>query len=195
MGKTVEKCPACLVVVTESDHDPTCQNRPLTKPEVDRLFAQRKRRITVHTEKGRQVIDAPLISIGSNLLTVVDNHELRVPVEAVLEELAALCDMANANRSVPTDKGLPSPSYTAPIPRFDPAAAQRQLTAAAQRLRDEFEKLAGATRSPHRPAEPQCEECGRRTRITDVYCGPCGARILKEHRRRTEKETSNGRKT
>jgi hypothetical protein len=161
----------------------------LTKPEVDRLFAQRKRRITVHTEKGRQVIDAPLISLGSHLLTVVDNHELRVPVEAVLEELAALCDMADANRSTPTDGGRRA-GFSSVVPRFDPAAAQRQLSAAAQRLRDEYEKLAGATRNPHRPPEPQCEECGRRTRITDVYCGPCGARILKEHRRRTEKETS-----
>jgi hypothetical protein len=161
----------------------------LTKPEVDRLFAQRKRRITVHTDKGRQVIDAPLVSIGSNLLTVIDNHELRVPVEAVLEELAALCNMANANRSVPTDKGLPSPSYTAPIPRFDPAAAQRQLVAAGQRLRDEYEKLAGATGNVHRPAEPQCEECGRRAQVVYVYCRPCGGRILKEHRR---KETANG---
>jgi hypothetical protein len=194
MGKTVETCPACRVVVTESDHDPTCQNRPLTKPEVDRLFAQRKRRITVHTDKGRQVIDAPLISLGSNLLTVIDNHELRVPVEAVLEELAALCDMADANRSTPTDGGRRAGSATSTVPRFDPAAAQRQLSAAAQRLRDEFEKLAGATRSPHRPAEPQCEECGRRTRVTDVYCGPCGSAILRTYRRQTrqEKETANG---
>jgi hypothetical protein len=192
MGKTVESCPACRADVSDN-HDPDCQNRPLTKPEVDRLFAQRKRRITVHTEKGRQVIDAPLISLGSNLLTVVDNHELRVPVEAVLEELAALCDMADANRSTPTDGGRRA-GFTSTVPRFDPAAAQRQLTAAAQRLRDEFEKLAGATRSPHRPAEPQCEECGRRVRMVDVYCGPCGSAILKAYRRQTrqEKEIANG---
>lgn len=122
-------------------------------------------------------------STAENLLTVLEDRTVDV-LEDLLEELATLVHLADANRSVPTDKGRRG--HGDALPSFDSAAADRQLRDAAGRLRSEYEKLSGAVRNPSSHVEPQCVECGRRVRIVDAYCGPCGAAILKQYRRATD---------
>lgn len=184
-------CPYCRIPLddngapVEGKHDPSCADRPLEQSELKQLFRHRpgqpQKTETRSPDTGRIEWEAYQVTAEENLKTVLNDNAARVPVSRVLGELAALCQMADANRSVPTDRGRRGHGDS--LPSFDPAAAQRELEKAADRLHAESEKLAGVTRNPHRSPEAECQECGKRVRVVDVYCGPCGARILREHRR------------
>lgn len=165
-------------------HKPGCNDKPMEQSELKRVFRNRvatpRKTETTDPDTGRYVWDAYQVAPEEHL-TVVMAGEARDPVVRLLGELAALSHMADANRSVPTDRGRRG--HGDAIPSFDPAAAQRELTKAADRLYQEAEKLAGVTRNPHQSPEALCEFCRRRPRLVDTLCGPCGARVLKEHRR------------
>lgn len=187
------RCPYCRVELDEKGviantgdkHSPDCADRPLEQSELKQLFRNRPgtpKKAETRSETGRPLWEAYEVAPEEHLTVILADGEVRNPVIRLLGELAALCQMVDANRSVPTDAGRRGPRGSG-VPSFDPAAAQRELKAAANRLYAEAEKLAGVTRNPHRSPEPQCEACGRRVRLVDVYCGPCGARILREHRR------------
>lgn len=186
-------CPYCRIalddigVPVDGKHDPGCADRPLEASELKQLFRHRPghpaKTETKSPETGRIEWEAYQVTAEENLKTVLDDNNARTPVVRVLGELAALCHMTDANRSVPTDRGRRGHGDS--IPSFDPAAAQRELEKATDRLYQEAEKLAGVTRNPHRSPEPECVSCGKRVRIVDAYCGPCGARILRGHRRGT----------
>lgn len=107
---------------------------------------------------------------------------LSLTLESLIGELAALTELASGNKSVPIDRDGRSGvlAHEMPIPSFDPAAAAEKLEKAEQRLWREYERLASTVR---RPQGPRCGECGRRERLVDEFCGPCGAKILKAHRR------------
>ena len=107
-------------------------------------------------------------------------------LEALIGELAALAALSDGNKSAPTDRSNRSGvlAHELPIPSFDSPAAYRELHASEQRLWQEYEKLSGIVRRPAKQ-RPACEECGKRERLVDTFCGPCGAKILKAHRRGT----------
>lgn len=194
------RCPYCRVELDEKGviantgdkHAPSCADRSLENSELKQLFRNRPgtpKKTETRAETGRVEWEAFQVAPEEHLTVALADREVAQPVKRLLGELAALCQMSDANRSVPTDAGRRGPRGSG-MPSFDPAAAQRELKAAADRLYQEAEKLAGVTRNPHRSPEPQCEECGKRVRLVDVYCGPCGARILREHRR-TRREMPN----
>lgn len=109
---------------------------------------------------------------------------LAVTVERLIGELAALSEIADGNRSVPTDAGRRYREIHAPTPGFDAAGAQQALDEAKRRLWREYEKLAGKARRPAQSEKKKCVSCGRRVRLLDEYCGPCGSDILAKHRRK-----------
>jgi hypothetical protein len=113
------------------------------------------------------------------------SSRLALTLESLIGELAALTEMADGNKSPSWDSEGRSGTLASemPIPNFDPAAAARELGKAEQRLWQEYEKLAGVVRRPQRAPRPKCTECGKRERLVDVVCGPCGAAILKAARR------------
>lgn len=104
-------------------------------------------------------------------------------VEALLGELATLSEIANGNRSAPTDAEGRYREVHSPMPSFEASGAQEALDEAEKRLWREYEKLAGKARRPARPERPKCASCRRRVRLLDEYCGPCGSEILAKHRR------------
>lgn len=191
MSRHAEICVACGADLTETSHNPTCQNAPLTRPELDDLLYYRTGKPqhveTVNPDTGRIEWEAYEVTAQENLDTIINSPYLTGVTTGLLRELAALVQMADANKSIPTDEQRRG-SRSQGIPSFDPADAQRRLDETEKRLRVELEKLSGVTRNPHRPAEPQCEECGRRERVADVFCGPCGSAILREHRRPKRKD-------
>jgi hypothetical protein len=131
----------------------------------------------------RSLVD-DLKALGWNL-DYRQSSRLALTLEALVGELAALVEMTDGNKSVPTDRegrgGVLA--HEMPIPSFDSAGAAAELEKAEKRLWQEYEKLAGVVRRPARSSKPKCGECGKRERMVDTVCGPCGARILKEHRR------------
>lgn len=182
--KVASKCPYCRVpldengVVVEGKHDPSCADRELEQSELKRLFARRDRSTSANQW-------SPWVPVGQDLLRVLEIEVMRGDsghhlIEDLLSELAALGDMADGNRSVPTDRVRGNGSG---VPSFDPAAAERELHAAARRLHDEVLKLSSVVRNPHRSPEPKCLECGRKASSIDGFCSPCGARILASYRR------------
>lgn len=127
-------------------------------------------------------LTADLEALGWNL-DYRQSSQLARTLEALIGELAALAELADGNKSTPTDIEGRYRQIHSPIPAFDAAEAQRRLEDAEKRLWKEYEKLAGVVRRPYRTPKPKCGECGRRERLVDEYCGPCGAAILKTHRR------------
>jgi hypothetical protein len=167
------KCAYCRSL--DTTHSPDCADKPLEKSELKRLFAYRDRSTSAQTW-------SPWVPIGQDLLTVLESRHVALEIKELLSELATIVTMADANHSTPTDAGRRG-SAGRGLPSFDPAAAERELEAAGKRIRQEVEKLAGVTRNPHRSPEPVCDDCQKRPRLVDTLCGPCAARILKEHRR------------
>lgn len=106
-------------------------------------------------------------------------------LEALVGELAGLVALMDANKSVPTDREGRSGVLASqmPIPSFDSSAAYRELYESEGRLWREYERLAGVVSRPSRAPREKCSECGRKERLWDEFCGPCGAKILEEHRR------------
>lgn len=185
------RCPYCQVPLDETGqianpgdrHAPSCADKPLEQSELKQLFRNRvaaPEKTETRADTGKTVWYAYQVAPEEHL-TVVMAGEARAPVVRLLGELAALTHMADANRSVPTDRGRRG--HGGGVPSFDPVAAQRELGRAADRLYQEAEKLGGVVRNPHVSPEPLCDVCHRRPRLVDTVCGPCGARILKEARR------------
>lgn len=143
--------------------------------------ATRPRHRYKHTSRS---LTADLEALGWKL-DYRQSSVLALTLENLIGELAALSELADGNRSVATDRDGRSGvlAHEMPVPSFDPAAASRELVKAEQRLRQEYEKLAGIVRKPSRPAREKCTECNKRERLVDTVCGPCGAAILKAHRR------------
>lgn len=114
------------------------------------------------------------------------SSRIALTLEALVGELAALVALADGNKSVPTDRSTRSGvlAHQLPIPSFDSPAAYRELYESEQRLWREYERLAGIVRRPAKP-RPPCEECGKREKVVDTVCLPCGSKILKAHRRGT----------
>lgn len=110
---------------------------------------------------------------------------IALTLEALVGELAALYELTNANRSVPSDREGRSGAlaHEMPIPSFDPAAAADKLDKAEKRLWREYERLASDVRRPASKTKPKCVQCRKRVRLVDEFCGPCGAEILSDHRR------------
>lgn len=112
------------------------------------------------------------------------SSRIALTLEALIGELAALVEQTDANKSTPTDRegrgGVLA--HEMPMPDFNSSAAYKKLYEAEQRLWREYEKLAGAVRRPNKPKR-KCEQCGKRDVMIDVFCGPCGARILKRYKR------------
>lgn len=126
---------------------------------------------------------ADLAALGWNL-DYRQSSRVALTLEALIGELASLVEQADANSSVPTDRegrgGVLA--HEMPIPSFNSNAAYKAVYESEQRLWREYERLAGKVRRPAKPKR-KCEECGEREVMVDVFCGPCSARILKEHRR------------
>lgn len=104
-------------------------------------------------------------------------------VEALVGELAVLSEIADGNRSVPTDAGRRYRELHVSVPSFDASGAQQALDESEKRLWREYEKLAGKARRPAMGEKGKCESCRRRRVVLADYCAPCGADILKQHRR------------
>lgn len=113
------------------------------------------------------------------------SSRIALTLEALIGELAALVEQTDANKSTPTDRegrgGVLA--HEMPMPDFNSSAAYRQLYDAEKRLWQEYEKLAGVVRKPSKGPKPKCVECGKRDRLVDEFCGPCGSRILKAAKR------------
>lgn len=193
--ETVNRCPYCRVVLDDNGavlekgdrHGPDCADRPLEKSELKKLFRSRpgvpKKTETRDPDTGRIVYDAYEVTVEENLKTILDSAYLTSVTVGLLRELAALIRIADANRAATTDREGRYRDVHAPMPSFTPAQAEQRLREAEERLHDEVLLLAGAARNPHDPQKPQCIECGRRGTVLDSFCQPCGARILKAHRR------------
>lgn len=117
------------------------------------------------------------------------SSRIALTLEALVGELAALATMADGVSGAPLDREGRSGvlAHQMPIPSFDAPAAYRALYEAEQRLYREYERLTGVVKQPQ---GQKCESCGRKVRVVDVYCGPCGARILREHRRSNSRTDS-----
>lgn len=118
------------------------------------------------------------------------SSRLALTLEALVGELAALTEMADGNTSTATDRinrpgTLP---HEKPIPSFMPAEAAARLEKAEQRLWREYERLASDVRRPVSKERAKCSQCRKRVRLVDEFCGPCGAAILKAHRRRVNND-------
>ena len=111
------------------------------------------------------------------------SSRIALTLEALIGELAALAEMCDGVSGVPLDSSGRSGvlAHQMPMPSFDSPAAYRELVKAEARLWREYERLAGVVQ---RPQGFPCVECGRRAREVDAFCPPCGAKILREHRRR-----------
>lgn len=176
-AKNNEKAPECVIV--------DCENTATTGSQScgDHVSVGEYKRLTKQREYAMVNHIARKTGLAEDLLVVLADSDLRSPISDLIEGLATLVEMSNANGSVPTDGGRRYRDHYAPMPSFNPTAANRELKAAANRIRGEYEKIAGVTRNPHRSPEALCEECAKRPRVTDVFCGPCAAGILREHRR------------
>jgi hypothetical protein len=126
---------------------------------------------------------ADLEALGWNV-DYRQSSQIARTLEALAGELAGLVTLMDANRSVPTDREGRSGVLASqmPMPSFDAPAAYRELYESEGRLWREYERLAGVVSRPTRARE-KCSSCGKRERLVDEFCGPCGARILREHRR------------
>ena len=186
MSDTAQRCPACRADLTESGHDPGCQDKNLTQPELKRLLKNRPgkpQKTETISPTGRVEWEAYQVSAEEDLKTIIDSPYLTSVTTGLLRELAALVRMADANRAAQTDTEGRYREVFAAMPSFTPAEAHRRIGEVEDRLYREVEKLSGATRNPHDPQDPQCVDCGRRATVVDSYCQPCGSRILSEHRR------------
>lgn len=188
------RCPYCRVELDEKGrivhkgdkHSPDCADKPLEQSELKQLFRNRPgtpKKTETRTETGRVEWEAYQVTPEENLKTIIDSAYLTSVIVALLRELAALVRLADANRATVTDVEGRYRDICSPMPSFTPAQAEKRLEEAEERLHDEVRLLSGAARNPHDPQKPQCIECGRRGTVLDSFCQPCGARILKEHRR------------
>jgi hypothetical protein len=165
-------------------HNPDCANRPLTRPEIDRIFGQRKRRAALYTVKGRQVPDVPFVSAAHHLDVVLQDSELQKPVASLLEELAAVSDLCSAIRAAQTDQEN-RPTATVTLPNLTPAWAAKKRDQVARRISEEAEAVAAWV---HKPQDPtirlgHCVQCGGPLRREAAYCTDCGAPTLHKWKR------------
>lgn len=175
---------ACVVCHGVEAHNPNCTNRPLTSAEIGRIFGQRKRKATLHTQRGREVVDAPLVSAAHHLDVVLTDPELREPAVLLLEELATLADLCSAIKAAQTDKEG-GKTASSPVPSFQPAHVSRKRTQVARRINEEAEWLAAWNQHPHDPYSKKgdCADCGGRLPTEAKHCLDCGAPTLRAFRR------------
>lgn len=186
------RCPYCRVeldengAVANSDnpHKDDCANRPLVQAEIDRMFGQRKRKAVIYTERGREVIDAPLVSAAHHLDVVLTDNEFREPIALLLEELATLADLCSASKAAQTDtEGGKSSSEGGPS--LKPAYAAKKRDQMARRINEEAESLAGWNLRPNDPYQRPgaCIDCGGLLRREAHHCTDCGAPTLHAFKR------------
>jgi hypothetical protein len=187
MKDVLERCAACRADLSESPHDPDCQNRPLTKAELERSFKHRpgkpKKVETRDPETGRVEYEAYQVTPQENLETVLASP-LNASMAVLLQELAALVACTSAAKAVQTDKEGGKTAST-PMVNRQPAWAARKLDQSAQRLLDEAYAVAAWVNRPFDPhARPgDCQTCGGRPEPGDLFCAMCGEPTLRAFKR------------
>jgi hypothetical protein len=182
-SEATKQCAACRADLTETGHDPDCQNAPLSAAELKRALRNRlgkpRKTETRDPDTGRVVYDAYEVTVEENLGTVLESRWLTGAVTFLLAELAALVTTCAAVKSSDPNK-VGGKSANAAGPPVTPVWAEKKLDEIDRQLTEHAEVVAGWLSKPSDPdsIKGPCRSCGFYGE-GDVYCRICGSPTLR----------------